>query len=433
MALRLLCLTKRIAELSRGDWGVGRNVASIGGVIGIGLLVSACIPNMEPPMAAPQPVAPPAPAPVQTVPAARQTPVAPPPRPVGMRPTIRRSVPATTTRTPRRTPLAPPVTDTPPPVGAERQRVSTLPAPRPSWEVRPVTPDARAIAETSYVVQPGDTLRGVADKTGAGSEAIARTNGLTPPFVIKAGQKLSIPGGRYHLVRSGESGIAIARAYGVEWSRIVEANGLTEPFVLRAGQRIVIPGAATATASGAPPSSAAERAAAFTLDVDDILTGGEPALASNQAPAKPSSTPRRVLPPTAVVAAPTRLRSGFAWPVDGKVVKRFGAGSSGERNDGIKIAVPVGTPIKATADGVVAYVGDGIAALGGLVIVKHGDGWTSVYGHASKLMVQRGQSVKRGQTLALSGQTGFADRPELHFELRRGRAPVDPLSQLPAR
>ncbi|NVP29677.1 MAG: M23 family metallopeptidase [Sphingomonas sanguinis] len=322
---------------------------------------------------------------------------------------------------------------TPPVVDIPRQPVSTLPAPRPSWEVRPVTPDAREIADTTYLVRPGDTLRGVADRTGAGSEAIARANGLTPPYVIKAGQTLTIPGGRYHLVRSGESGIAIARAYGVEWSRIVEANGLTEPFVLRAGQRIVIPGAATRTATGAPVSSAAERAAAFKLDVDDILTGGEPALATNQAPAKPSPTPSRVLPPTAVVAAPTRLRSGFAWPVDGKVVKRFGAGSSGERNDGIKIAVPIGTPIKATADGVVAYVGDGIAALGGLVIVKHGDGWTSVYGHASKLMVQRGQSVKRGQTLALSGQTGFADRPELHFELRRGRQPVDPLSQLPGR
>jgi len=329
--------------------------------------------------------------------------------------------------------MRPPVAEAVAQAPALRQPVSTLPAPRPSWELRPVTPDARAIPDTTYIVRPGDTLRAVADRTGSGSEAIARANGLSAPFVIRTGQRLTIPGGRYHLVRSGESGIAIARAYGIEWSRIVEANGLTEPFMLRAGQRIVIPDTAVAGASGAPMTSAAERAAAFKLDVDDILTGGEPALASNQAPARPSATPRRVLPPTAVVAAPTRLSSGFAWPVDGRVVKRFGAGSSGERNDGIKIAVPIGTPIKATADGVVAYVGDGIAALGGLVIVKHGDGWTSVYGHASKLMVQRGQSVKRGQTLALSGQTGFADRPELHFELRRGRAPVDPLSRLPSR
>ena len=242
-----------------------------------------------------------------------------------------------------------------------------------------------------------------------------------------AGQRLTIPAGRYHTVRPGEAGIAIARAYGVAWSRIIAANDLAEPFVLRVGQRILIP----ATPGGS--SRMAERAAAFSLDVDDILTGGEPAPTRDQAPARPVATPTRILPPTAIVAAPARLRSGFAWPVEGRIARRFGPGGTGQRNDGIKIAVPPGTPIHAAADGVVAYVGDGIAALGGLVIIRHGDGWTSVYGHASKLLVQRGQSVRQGQTVALSGDTGFADRPQVHFELRKGRTPVDPTTQLPRR
>ena len=304
--------------------------------------------------------------------------------------------------------------------------VQALPAPRPAWEARPVAPDARAISDSTYVVAPGDTLRAVAERTGAGLDAIARINGLSPPYVIRVGQRLTIPGGRYHLVKPGESGIAIARAYGVEWSRIVAANDLQEPYILRAGQRILIPG------SNATPTSLADRASAFTLDIDDILTGGEPAAAPDQVAAKPVTTPKRVLPPTAVVEAPTRLTGGaFLWPVDGRIVKRFGPGKSGERNDGIAIAVPLATPIHATADGVVAYVGDGIAALGGLVIIKHGSGWTSVYGYASKLLVQRGQKVKRGQTIALSGATGFADQPEVHFELRKGRTPVDPTGELP--
>ncbi|RZM34812.1 MAG: M23 family metallopeptidase [Sphingomonas sp.] len=318
--------------------------------------------------------------------------------------------------------------DTPPQdTGRDTGEVTTLPAPRPAWEARPVSADAKTIPDTTYVVRPGDTLSRVVDRSGASLEAIARANDLESPYSIQAGQRLQIPGGRYHQVRRGETGIAIARAYGVEWSRIVAANALVEPYVLRADQRIQIPGE-----SSGGTASASERARAFSLDIDDILTGGEPALASNQAPARPIATPRRVLPSNAVVTAPARLASGgFLWPVDGKVVKRFGHGASGERNDGIKIAVPVSTPIHAAADGVVAYVGDGIAALGGLVIIKHGGGWTSVYGHASKLLVQRGQSVKRGQTIALSGDTGFADRPELHFELRKGRTPVDPTSQLP--
>lgn len=305
--------------------------------------------------------------------------------------------------------------------------VRQLPAPRPAWEARPVTPDAADVADGSVVVRAGDTLRSIGNATGAGSDALARANGLAPPFTIRAGQRLTVPGGRYHLVRQGQTGIAIARAYGVEWSRIVAANALTEPFILRTGQRVLIPGADR-------PRTAGERAAAFRLDIDDILTGGEPALAVDQAPVRPVPGARRILPSTAAITAPPLSAPGrFAWPVDGDVVKRFGRGSTGERNDGVEIAVPVETPIRAAADGTVAYVGDGIAALGGLVIVKHGGGWTSIYGHASSLKVQRGQAVKRGQLLALSGDSGFADRPELHFELRRGRTPVDPLAQLPRR
>lgn len=316
--------------------------------------------------------------------------------------------------------------DPPPPPERPLDILPPAPAPRPpAWEIRPVTPDARAIEASDYVVAPGDTLRGIANVTGAGSEAIARANGLSQPYTIYPGQRLAIPAGRYHLVRPGETGIAIARAYGVSWSRIVAENDLVEPYVLRAGQRIVIPHVG--------PMTTAERAAAFHLDIDDIVTGGEPALASDQRAVRPTSSPTRILPPTAAVAEPLRRTGAFAWPVSGNVVRRFGPGGTGERNDGIKIAVPLRTPVLASADGVVAYTGDGVAGLGGLIILKHGDGWTTVYGHTSQLLVERGQSVKRGQTIALSGDSGFADRPELHFEMRKGRTPVDPLANLPPR
>jgi lipoprotein NlpD len=303
--------------------------------------------------------------------------------------------------------------------------VRALPAPPPAWEARRVTADAKLVSSSTYIVQPGESLRSIATKTGAGSEAIARTNNLASPFVIQPGQRLTIPGGRYHLVRAGETGIAIARAYGVEWSRIVSNNALEEPYILRTGQRLLIPSTRAETIE--------ERAARFHLDIDDILTGGEPALAANAKPAKPTASSARVLPATTPVAAPSMRVGQFAWPVKGTVVKRFGPGKSGERNDGIKIAVPLDTPVLAAADGVVAYVGSDVPALGGLVIVKHGNSTTTVYGHAGQLLVQRGQSVKKGQMIALSGNSGFADRPELHFEIRQGRTPVDPVSRLPAR
>ena len=306
------------------------------------------------------------------------------------------------------------------------QDVRALPAPPPAWEARRVAADARAVPASTYVVQPGDSLLSIAIKTGAASEAIARANAILVPYVIRVGQRLSIPGGRYHLVRTGESGIAIARAYSVAWSQVVVANALTEPYILRTGQRLLIP------TTG--PETLEQRAARFHIDIDDILTGGEPALAANAAPAKPTASSARVLPSTTPVAAPARRSAGLlAWPVSGRVVRRFGPGRSGERNDGIKIAVPLDTPVLAAADGVVAYVGSDVPALGGLVILKHGNGMTSVYGHAGQLLVQRGQAVRKGQTIARSGNSGFADRPELHFEIRQGRTPVDPLSRLPAR
>lgn len=301
-------------------------------------------------------------------------------------------------------------------------------APPPAWKARPVTPDARTVAALTYEVRPGDSLRAIAERTGAGAEAIARANGLIPPFTIQAGRRLTIPGGRYHLVRAGETGIAIARAYGVDWGRIVTDNQLAEPYILRVGQRVLIPGGSPAER----PVTAAERAAAFRLDIDDLVTGSEPAIASNQRPVRPTTTPSRPVPTVAQVAAPTTAPGRFVWPVRGQIVSRFGPGQSGERNNGIKIAVPIGTPVLAAADGVVAYAGSDVAAFGGLVILKHGSGLTTVYGHASQLLVTRGQAVKKGQRIALSGNTGFADRPELHFEVRNGRTPVNPSSYLPS-
>ena len=302
-------------------------------------------------------------------------------------------------------------------------RVSTLPAPPPAWEARPVTADAVQVPSSIYTVESGDSLRRIANKTGAGSEAIARANNLHAPYTIYVGQHLTIPGGRYHRVHAGETGIAIARAYGVPWDQIIAANDLEPPYTLRTGQRILIP--------GNKPMTVAERAAAFNLDIEDIVTGGEPAAAPHEKPAKPTASPTRVLPATTPVRPPAHMRGDFIWPVRGKILQGYGPGKPGNRNDGITIGVPLNTPVEASASGVVVYVGDQVPSLGGVVILKHGDNYATVYGHVSRILVQRGQSVKQGQVIARSGDTGLANNPELHFEIRKGRDPVNPVSKLP--
>lgn len=312
---------------------------------------------------------------------------------------------------------------TPPPrLDADAGRV-TLAEPEPVWTAQQVVANARRVTPSTYVVQPGDTLRGIGNRTGAGSEAIARANNLAPPYAILAGQRLAIPGGRYHLVAEGETGIAIAAAYAVPWRRIVDVNGLEEPYVLRRGQRLLLPDDGPAR-----PASLEQRAAAFRIDIDDVLTGGQPALAD----ATPRTTASaRPLPTNIPAAQPVRFGGSFAWPVKGTILSRFGPGESGARNNGIDIAAPVGTPIRASADGVVAYAGDKVAVFGGLILLNHGSSWVSAYGHASRVDVVRGQKVTKGQVIGLTGDTGYASRPKLHFELRKDRVPVNPLGQLP--
>ena len=299
--------------------------------------------------------------------------------------------------------------------------------PAPTWALASVSANARAIGASRYTVRPGDTLRAVGDMTGAGSEAIALANGLAAPFTLVPGQQLAIPAGAYHRVATGETGIAIARTYNVPWGDVITLNALSEPYILRVGQRLRLPNSANAPVSIA----VADRAARFALDIDAIATGSQPALADGSIPTAASAVRRP--PVTTAIAPPASFSGRFQWPLDGAVIARFGPLAPGKVNDGINIAAADGAPVRAAADGIVAYAGDQIGVYGGLVLVNHGGGWVSAYGHAKRIDVQRGQAVRAGDVLALAGATGQVQTPQLHFQLRKGRTPVDPLKQLPPR
>jgi murein DD-endopeptidase MepM/ murein hydrolase activator NlpD len=118
--------------------------------------------------------------------------------------------------------------------------------------------------------------------------------------------------------------------------------------------------------------------------------------------------------------------SKYRWPVRGQVIAGYGANVEGNRNDGINISVPEGTPIKAAENGVVIYSGSSLKELGNAVLVRHDDGTVTVYGNASELKVQRGQKIQRGQTLAASGMSGTATQPQVHFEVRKNASAVNP-------
>lgn len=131
----------------------------------------------------------------------------------------------------------------------------------------------------------------------------------------------------------------------------------------------------------------------------------------------------------ASLPAPTHAES-FEWPLQGRIISAFGAKMNGERNDGINIASDYGIPIHAAAAGTVTYAGNELKGYGNLVLIKHDDGYVTAYAHAENLVVNRGEIVRAGQVIGYVGDTGGVPAPQLHFEIRRGKVPVDPLTLL---
>ena len=181
---------------------------------------------------------------------------------------------------------------------------------------------------------------------------------------------VAVPGGRLHTVKAGETGLAIAQAYGVPWSKVVAANKLVPPYTLEIGQKLLLPSQKQVAAM-----SVEARAAAFRVDIDDLLTGSEPA--ARAAPAPPAATPAKPAPAPAAPAV-TAAVPRFAWPVEGRILSGFGPKPGGRYNDGINIKAGKGDAVRAADAGTVAYAGDAIAGFGNLVLIKHEGGWVRV-------------------------------------------------------
>ncbi len=146
-----------------------------------------------------------------------------------------------------------------------------------------------------------------------------------------------------------------------------------------------------------------------------------PAWYANANPA-PTTQPANYAPPSGSLS--------FSWPLNGQVIADYGTTVGGERNDGINIAAPVGTPIRAAAAGQISYAGNELRGYGNLVLIKHDDGYVTAYAHADRIVVNRGDAVQKGQIIGYAGQTGDVTSPQLHFEIRKGVTPVNPRTLL---
>jgi murein DD-endopeptidase MepM/ murein hydrolase activator NlpD len=340
------------------------------------------------------------------------------------------------------------------------------------------------------VVARGDTIESVARRYGVPASAILQTNGIREGVAIHAGQRLVIPryvvgegaaeaprnqmarvepphiapprvepqrveaqraepqrvaastrtpsSGDTHVVQPGESLIGIARRHGMTLAELAHANHISPFTKVSIGDRLTIPGRGqqrvderqVPVRQPEPPHLQAARIERPRTAPPVESVGSVPVENARLATPEPAPAAAAENPVKKAEAVAANKMPQFRWPVTGHIIEAFGARPNGTTNDGINLAVPEGTPIKAAEDGVVAYAGNELKGYGNLVLVRHADNFVSAYANASELLVKRGDTVKRGQVIARAGQTGNVSSPQLHFEIRKGSTPVDPRKYL---
>jgi len=331
--------------------------------------------------------------------------------------------------------------------------------------VMEAAPASGAQGPGTYSAFPGDTVYGVAQRFGVPVRTLIETNGLKPPYLLVAGQRLQVPVREEHVVQAGDTLLAISRIYGVDQSSLARANNLRAPYALKPGQRLTLPGRIDANLAAVPPEqqesyiapTASNAGTGGSMSVEGLpaptgqqsskqqpatqsavapSTSDTTAPTAPQKPAPKTTAPKQTdtevaaIPPQVEPAPAPRGGERFLWPVKGRIISGFGPKKGGLNNDGINIAAPAGTNVIAADSGVVAYAGNELRGFGNLLLIRHADGWVTAYAHNEKLLVRRGERVKRGQAIAQIGSTGNVSAPQLHFEIRKGTDPVDPLKYL---
>ncbi|MEM8626521.1 MAG: LysM peptidoglycan-binding domain-containing protein [Pseudomonadota bacterium] len=328
-------------------------------------------------------------------------------------------------------------------------------------------------ASGEYRVVPGDTLFGIARKTGARVGAIKAANGIAGD-TIRVGQVLQIPGAgdsfavnerqapvrtarrtvdnpfieaprqtdeqgsrddgfggaqEFYTVQPGDSLYKIARAQRTSVPALMQVNDIADPSKIRVGQKLRLPGAGAGAVTTARRPRVTPR-----LDGAALRDGGVDTAPAQPAGRRTASLPRET---TTIDDGANVLNGGdnertalFRWPIKGRLIGTYGKGSDGKFNDGIDIAVPRGAKVRAARAGTVAYAGSELEGYGKLILVRHDKDWVSAYAHNSEILVQRGDRVERGQVISKAGNSGGVAQPMVHFELRKGSKPVDPMKYL---
>jgi murein DD-endopeptidase MepM/ murein hydrolase activator NlpD len=306
-----------------------------------------------------------------------------------------------------------------------------------------------AAGGTPITVAAGDDLNSISRRYGVPTSAILAANRLSQAGQVSAGRQITIP-----VFSTAAPRTTVATSAPPRQAAPAPQLQPQPKFRLVEGSKPTAPAASAPARPAKPPvvAAAAKPPVAATIAKAPVSQPGAPAHVANvKATEKPAERPAEsrvavarvetpvAKPATAPVVEPAKPAeveqtaslpspSGdFRWPARGRVIAGFGSNGG---NEGINIALPEGTPVKATESGTVTYAGSEVKGYGNLVLIRHDNGYISAYAHNGELSVKRGEHVKRGQVIAKSGQSGNVTSPQLHFEIRKGQTPVDPITHL---
>ena len=304
-------------------------------------------------------------------------------------------------------------------------------------------------------VTEGDSVNGIALRHGVAARAIIALNGLSRPYWLLVGQRLRLPLPAVSDARRGEP--PVEEAPRPAWDNA----GVLTTEIAAPAHAVHVTAVETTTPSRevrmteietAAPIREQSEAPATMVPADpprvhEELAPEPPTVQEEPVPEPPASPARRVARAKSTQSSPSSLsalarladatevplpptRNTFLWPLEGSVISRFGSKPGGMHNDGINIAVPLGSEVRAAQNGVVAYAGNELRGYGNLVLIRHEGGWMTAYAHNDALLVGKGEVVRRGQVISRSGKSGRVSRPQAHFEIRRDGEPQDPLRLL---
>lgn len=307
----------------------------------------------------------------------------------------------------------------------------------------------------SISVAKGDTLYSISKRYNVPLRDLITTNNLTPPYTLKIGQVIRIPGAKYHTVAKGDTLYNISKRYDVDMATLSNLNNLDAPYTLSLGQRLLLPGTLnspddvdyayddtssslsyresqedeTGTIWIMPTQTAQKNVSKPKTSVKKSYTTAKKSTAT-AAKKKTTYTKTAAKKTSSKTTKVSARKSKFLWPVQGKVISKFGSLGNGRNNDGINIQAAQGSTVRSADAGTVVYAGNELKGFGNLILVRHSGGWITAYAHNQKLLVKKGQKVKRGEKIATVGATGGVNKPQLHFEVRAGKKAVNPLQYL---